>query len=455
MKLTTATLPARVEAAELAGQPRLRGALDERAVPGAAEELHRPAAVEVRREDVQAPVVVEVVDDDAAGRREGVDTRGGRHVHEAAHVLGRAKGVGGDAVRQRDERRIPAGRHERGVQQPPRLEVVGLAREAPCEGADGQIEIRRPAWARAGPGRERQEAAIAGLAVEAGVERRLVQAGHAEHLLEVGDGRGDMLDRHAAGPLELGDRLRHLAAVGVELAERHVRLHHLVGREAGVGVRGVRTQTPRERGLDGRHRLPPQLADRPRALVPVPALGDRVQGVVGLGEPVDAQRGPHAPDRGQRRNLGPARRRPHRRPGQLHHGEPGGHAQHGADLAGAQTRQRVPDLGPELGERDRADEASLGGRGVDRLPPGERGEAGAAPELLDHLRGPLPGADDDDAEGDVPDRRLRRPRRTPHARAPPGPEAEQAHHRGAGDDATAPLATHCTYHSGAGRFIDD
>ena len=57
-----------VQAAELIGQAGLRRPLGERAVAVAAEELHRLAAVEARRHDVEPAVVVEVVDDHAAGR---------------------------------------------------------------------------------------------------------------------------------------------------------------------------------------------------------------------------------------------------------------------------------------------------------------------------------------------------------------------------------------------------
>jgi hypothetical protein len=50
----------------LIGEPSSRGAIDERALLGAVEELQLPAAVEIRREDIEAAIVVEVVDDDAA-----------------------------------------------------------------------------------------------------------------------------------------------------------------------------------------------------------------------------------------------------------------------------------------------------------------------------------------------------------------------------------------------------
>ena len=77
-----------VEPAQLGGQPRLRAAVAKRAVPVVVEEMHGRAKIPVGGDDVEQTVVIEVVDDQAAGFREdGVESGARRRVGKAANVF--------------------------------------------------------------------------------------------------------------------------------------------------------------------------------------------------------------------------------------------------------------------------------------------------------------------------------------------------------------------------------
>jgi hypothetical protein len=93
----------RVQAAGFSAEPGGRLALDESAA-GSLEQAHRRTAVEIRGHDVEPAVAVEVVHDDAAGHRDGVNpARGATSTKRPTSSLD-SNAAGGSAVR-----RHPAG----------------------------------------------------------------------------------------------------------------------------------------------------------------------------------------------------------------------------------------------------------------------------------------------------------------------------------------------------------
>ena len=75
-----------VQPAQLAVEPCCGGPVCEGAVAVVAEVVHRPATVEIGRDDVEA-AAAEIVDDDASRRRDDVQAGLRSHVAEAPDVL--------------------------------------------------------------------------------------------------------------------------------------------------------------------------------------------------------------------------------------------------------------------------------------------------------------------------------------------------------------------------------
>ena len=76
-----------VQPAELVTQPGLRRPLGEAPIRIVVKKVHGRAAVEARRHDVEPSVVVEIVDDQASRRREGLQPGPRSHVDETPHIF--------------------------------------------------------------------------------------------------------------------------------------------------------------------------------------------------------------------------------------------------------------------------------------------------------------------------------------------------------------------------------
>jgi hypothetical protein len=87
--------------------------------------------------------------------------------------------------------------------------------------------VRAPRGSCKGGRLRRQQAAIARGAIDADVHLGLVQVRDAEHLLELREGFGKVLDRVGVCLLEARDRLVHAPVVGVNLPQDHVGLDHV------------------------------------------------------------------------------------------------------------------------------------------------------------------------------------------------------------------------------------
>jgi hypothetical protein len=74
---------------ELGCQPRLRAAVGKRAIPVVVEEMHGRAEVPVGSNDIEEPIVIEVVDDQAAHFKiDCAESHTRRYVGKAANVFG-------------------------------------------------------------------------------------------------------------------------------------------------------------------------------------------------------------------------------------------------------------------------------------------------------------------------------------------------------------------------------
>ena len=96
---------AEVQAAEEAVQPRLLGAVCERAVGGVLEETHRAGGVPGRGQDVEIRIAVEVVDDRPAAQVDGVESELRRDVANRGNSSGERNADCGT----RNRSRTPAG----------------------------------------------------------------------------------------------------------------------------------------------------------------------------------------------------------------------------------------------------------------------------------------------------------------------------------------------------------
>jgi hypothetical protein len=98
--------PHHVQSAELRVQARLGGPIGERAVTVVGEQTHAAATVERRRHGVQVSIVVEVIDDEAAGRRDVVEAGRFRDIAETPDVLRRREDGRGDQMARGHRTRI-------------------------------------------------------------------------------------------------------------------------------------------------------------------------------------------------------------------------------------------------------------------------------------------------------------------------------------------------------------
>ena len=93
-----------VQPAQLAVEPCRGGPFGERAIAVVAEVVHRAATVEVGRDDVEAPVAGEIVDDDASRRRDDVQAGLRSHVAEAPDVFRRTRTLPAESDRRAEPR---------------------------------------------------------------------------------------------------------------------------------------------------------------------------------------------------------------------------------------------------------------------------------------------------------------------------------------------------------------
>ena len=186
--------------------------------------------------------------------------------------------------------------------------------------------------------------------------------------------------------LELRDRLRHLAVVGMHLRQRDVRFHHVVRGELRSCPRQLGPETPRQRRLHVADRLLPQVADLTRALIPVLGLVDAVERGVRFGEPVDADRAAHAADRGDGENLATAHRRGRPVRQRAARGQSRSACAARRDTApGGRSLSSVAQLRAKLGQRDRPDQPAPLGRGIGRLAARDDLEAGAGRDVREPI----------------------------------------------------------------------
>src|SRR5687768_9419359 len=112
-----------VQPAELFCQPGSGRLLGKGGVSIAAEEPEPLATVDARSDDVETAIVVEVVDDHAAGRRNRNEPGTRSDIMKTSDLFGRRECAWRDEVRERHLRRVSAGEHMRKVQQPTHLEL--------------------------------------------------------------------------------------------------------------------------------------------------------------------------------------------------------------------------------------------------------------------------------------------------------------------------------------------
>jgi hypothetical protein len=183
--------------------------------------MHRAAARGARADDVQRPVVVEVVDDDAAGGPDRVEPELRRDVDESADVLSGIECRSRDQVLRRHFCRIPAADHVSDIQQPLHLQIVRQQRQVSEEVSDRLLGV-------VGPGKRlgmsRQQTPRPWLVINAIVDLGLVQVRDAEHLHELRDGVRRLRLAEPQRALELLDRFRHAPVVGVKIGRRDVHL---------------------------------------------------------------------------------------------------------------------------------------------------------------------------------------------------------------------------------------
>ncbi len=233
-----------VQAAELVGEARRLRPFRESAVAVVAEIVERPAAVKIRRDDVEAAGTGEIVDDHAAGGREDVQTRLGRHIGEAADVLGGGERGRRDEIRLRHARWIFPQRHVREVQQPSHLELVGPPFEIAEEVSDRLFDV--PGVRKRMTPVHRKETQLAGRAVRAVVHFRFVEIRESQHLLHLEPGRRHTGDRDLVSLLIRIDRAIHQALVGELLCQPEVGLHQI----EGWSRRGLRRREARKEVLE-------------------------------------------------------------------------------------------------------------------------------------------------------------------------------------------------------------
>ena len=192
------------------------------------------------------------------------------------------------------------------------------------------------------------------------------------------------------------DRLCQIAGVGVELGQRDVPFDDVERREIGSLSPARGGEVAGQRRL---HLFDPAgavLADQRRILIPAGRLLEAADRRLHLGEAVDADR---RLDRGGRRQR-ERRSRRRRRPAldALDERVAGGQCQHPHHRARPQFPQRLAQRRVQLGQLDRADQAALRRRRIDRRVPGQRREVAAASQPRNELIGALGRADDDDPE---------------------------------------------------------
>jgi hypothetical protein len=229
-----------VETAELHVEAPLPADVGEGAVAVVAEGFGVVAGVRGRGDHVEPPVVVEIVDDRAAGEIEGRQSRRqGALAPERKGCLGLEGGRRSAQLRRHAGRKL-AGEHARQVQQPTRLHVRGI-------GADDLLVDRRRASRRAGndvhpAGAHRIEAAVAAVVEDAVAllgapelgERELAQQpeadlrrqlrGEPQRFLEPLDGAGRPVQTELLEP-ELRERrdARRAGAAGLRELGRQAR----------------------------------------------------------------------------------------------------------------------------------------------------------------------------------------------------------------------------------------
>ncbi len=130
-----------VQPAQLAVEPRCGRPFGERAVAVVAEVVQRTATVEVGRDDVEAPVAGEIVDDDASRRRDDIETGLRSHVAETPDVFGGRERGRRNQIGRRNLVGIPADGHVREIEKPSHLEVVGLLLQEIQEVLDGSFRV--------------------------------------------------------------------------------------------------------------------------------------------------------------------------------------------------------------------------------------------------------------------------------------------------------------------------
>ena len=176
-------------------------------------------------------VILEIVDYDAGSHGEQIQPRLSSHVGEASYALGRKGRRGRPKRRQRQEvfwrnaGRVVPHIHIGKIQQPFHFEIVGLSFEIFREILNG---LRRTGGLRIVEIRtHREDAPVAGIAIDVVVHLGFVQITDPEHFLHQRHGLRNILRGNAVRHLPLFDGLGHFALVCVDLPPGHVEIHHV------------------------------------------------------------------------------------------------------------------------------------------------------------------------------------------------------------------------------------
>ncbi len=222
-----------VQAACLTGEPRFRGLIGESSISVVMEVVHRLAKVPIRCGDVQQAVILEIVDNYTGSHGEQFQSCLGSHVGEASYCRAGSALAGRGRPKRRQRQQIfwrNAGGvvphiHIGKIQQPFHFEIVGLSFEIFCEILKGLrctgglriVEIRT----------HREDASIAGIAINVVVHLGFVQITNPEHFLHQRHCVGDIRRGNAVRDLPLFDGLGHFALVCVDLPPVHVEIHYV------------------------------------------------------------------------------------------------------------------------------------------------------------------------------------------------------------------------------------
>ena len=197
-----------------------------------------------------------------------------------------------------------------------------------------------------------------------------------------------------------GDRLVHVSEVGVDLRPRILAVHDVELRLARAGCAdGIRILfQPLENGRD---RLGPDPAHLAQVLIPPGRLREREEHRVRFAQPAHVEAVAHRPDCGRGQDAGGIgfRRLDLLGVGQHFHDGVAARNPHDAgQLAAIHSLKRVSQLLAERGRIQFSQVAAVAPRGVGGLFEGERGEVGAALQLLEEPLRLVGGRDDDHAQ---------------------------------------------------------